>query len=136
MTSCAEFGVPREVLPEVRASSEIYGVTRGLGVLPDGIPVAGMAGDQQSALFGQACFEIGEAKCTFGTGAFLLMNTGKTPVASSHGLLTTVAWKTGDEVSLRARGECVRGRGGGSMASRRAQANQALCPTSRPWRAR
>jgi glycerol kinase len=61
--------------------------------LPDGIPIAGMAGDQQAALFGQACFAPGEAKCTYGTGAFLLMNTGEAPVASEHGLLTTAAWQ-------------------------------------------
>jgi glycerol kinase len=61
--------------------------------LPDGVPVAGMAGDQQSALFGQACFSAGTAKCTYGTGAFLLMNTGEAPVASRHGLLTTIGWR-------------------------------------------
>jgi glycerol kinase len=90
------FGVPKSVLPEVRASSEVYGVTKGLKILPDGIPVSGMAGDQQSALFGQACFSPGEAKCTYGTGAFLLMNTGDKPVASEHGLLATVGWKLKD----------------------------------------
>ena len=86
-------GVPMSVLPEVMDNSGILGETRGLGFLPDGIPVAGMAGDQQAALFGQACFEEGEAKCTFGTGAFLLVNTGHRPVASSAGLLTTVGWR-------------------------------------------
>jgi glycerol kinase len=89
--------VPRAVLPEVRNSSEIYGTTRGLKVLPDGIPVAGMAGDQQAALFGQACFEPGESKCTYGTGAFLLMNVGTEPVASKSGLLSTVAWRLDGE---------------------------------------
>ncbi len=92
----ALFHVPRAVLPTVRSSSEVYGYTAGLGVLPDGIPVAGMAGDQQAALFGQACFEVGDAKSTYGTGAFVLLNTGDAPVASSRGLLTTVAWKLGD----------------------------------------
>jgi glycerol kinase len=92
------FGVPKSVLPEIRASSEVYGTTRGVKVLPDGIPVAGIAGDQQAALFGQACFEPGEAKCTYGTGAFLLQNTGVEPVFSSRGLLTTVAWSVGGEV--------------------------------------
>jgi glycerol kinase len=92
---CALFGVPRAVLPEVRGSAEVYGLTRGCTMLPDGIPVSGMAGDQQAALFGQACFQAGESKCTYGTGAFLLMNTGATPVASKHGLLTTVAWRIG-----------------------------------------
>jgi glycerol kinase len=89
------FGVPRACLPEVRASAEVYGTTRGVPGLPDGIPVAGIAGDQQAALFGQACFAPGDAKCTYGTGAFLLMNTGSTPVPSKRGLVTTVGWKLG-----------------------------------------
>jgi glycerol kinase len=75
----------------------VYGVTKGVPAMPDGIPIAGMAGDQQAALFGQTCFDKGDAKCTYGTGAFILMNTGKTPVPSHHGLLTTVAWRLGDE---------------------------------------
>jgi glycerol kinase len=87
------FSVPRQILPEIGESSGIFGKTRGLGVLPDGIPVAGIAGDQQAALFGQTCFSIGEAKCTFGTGSFLLMNTGSQSVGSKHQMLTTVAWK-------------------------------------------
>jgi len=98
------FGVPRSVLPEIRPSSQVYGTTRGVKVLPDGIPVAGMAGDQQAALFGQACFAPGEAKCTYGTGAFLLQNTGPEPVFSSRGLLTTVAWSIGGEVSYALEG--------------------------------
>jgi len=85
--------VPAEILPEVRGSAGVYGETRGVPGLPDGIPVAGMAGDQQSALFGQACFAPGDAKATYGTGAFLLMNTGDAPVPSKHGLLTTVGWR-------------------------------------------
>ena len=85
--------VPRAVLPEVVASSGPIGQTRGVSGLPDGIPIAGIAGDQQSALFGQACFAPGDAKCTYGTGAFILMNTGDKAVASKSGLLTTVAWK-------------------------------------------
>ena len=93
------FDVPRNVLPEIRPSSQVYGTTKGIKVLPDGIPVAGMAGDQQAALFGQACFAPGEAKCTYGTGAFLLQNVGPEPVASSRGLLTTVAWDVGGEVA-------------------------------------
>jgi glycerol kinase len=92
---CALFEVPRACLPEVRSSAEVYGVTRGVPGLPDGIPVSGMAGDQQAALFGQACFEPGDAKCTYGTGAFLLMNTGQIPVPSTRGMLTTVGWKLG-----------------------------------------
>jgi glycerol kinase len=86
-------GVPRQMLPEVVASSGPLATTRGVPGLPDGIPIAGIAGDQQAALFGQACFKPGEAKCTYGTGAFILMNTGDKPVASKSGLLTTVAWK-------------------------------------------
>jgi glycerol kinase len=86
-------GVPRALLPAIVGNAEQVGVTRGVGFLPDGIPITGMAGDQQAALFGQACFEPGEAKCTYGTGAFLLMNTGTTPVPSTQGLLTTAAWR-------------------------------------------
>ena len=92
----ALFGVPREVLPRIVPSSGHIGATRGVPGLPDGIPIAGIAGDQQSALFGQACFEPGDAKATYGTGAFILMNTGDQPVPSRAGLLTTVAWKLGD----------------------------------------
>jgi glycerol kinase len=98
------FEVPRNVLPEIRPSSAVYGTTRGVKVLPDGIPVAGIAGDQQAALFGQACFSPGEAKCTYGTGAFLLQNTGPEPIFSSRGLLTTVAWGIGGEVSYALEG--------------------------------
>ena len=86
-------GVPRSILPQVVASSGTIGTTKGVPGLPDGIAIAGLAGDQQSALFGQACFAPGEAKCTFGTGAFILMNTGDRAVVSKSGLLTTVAWK-------------------------------------------
>ena len=86
-------GVPLSILPRVASSSEVYGKTRGLGFLPDGIPISGMAGDQQAALFGQACFKKGDMKCTIGTGSFLLMNTGAAPVHSQHRLLTTIAWK-------------------------------------------
>jgi glycerol kinase len=85
--------VPRSVLPRIASSAEVYGVTRGMKSLPDGIPISGMAGDQQAALFGQACFEPGESKCTYGTGAFLLMNVGTEPVASQSGLLSTVGWQ-------------------------------------------
>lgn len=85
--------IPRELLPRIAPNDEIFGHTRGLDFLPDGIPIAGLIGDQQSALFGQACFRSGEAKCTYGTGAFLLMNTGTRPVFSRHGMLTTAAWQ-------------------------------------------
>ncbi len=93
---CELLGVPMAVLPEVRGCSERYATSRDAGVLPDGIPISGMAGDQQAALFGQACFEPGDAKCTYGTGAFLLTQTGERAVASEHGLLTTVAWRIGE----------------------------------------
>jgi glycerol kinase len=96
--------VPRSVLPRIAGSAELYGLTRGMSSLPDGIPVSGMAGDQQAALFGQACFEPGESKCTYGTGAFLLMNVGPTPVASKSGLLTTVAWRIGDRTTYALEG--------------------------------
>jgi glycerol kinase len=86
-------GAPRAVLPRVVESSGPVGLTRGVPGIRDGVPIAGLAGDQQSALFGQACFTPGDAKCTYGTGAFILMNTGDRPIASHSGLLTTVAWK-------------------------------------------
>ncbi|MFT6159376.1 MAG: glycerol kinase [Myxococcota bacterium] len=90
---CALLRVPKATLPEVVDSSGIIGVTKNVGFLPDGIPVAGLIGDQQGALFGQACFDVGMAKCTYGTGAFILLNTGDTPTPSQHGMLTTVAWQ-------------------------------------------
>lgn len=101
---CALFGVPRALLPEIRPSSGLLGTTKGLRGLPDGIPIAGIAGDQQAALVGQACFTHGEAKCTYGTGAFLLINAGPKPVASKHGLLGTVAWQIGDDVAYALEG--------------------------------
>ena len=100
----ALFGVPRAVLPAIRPSAGVFGTTKGVRGLPDGIPIAGIAGDQQSALVGQACFEEGEAKCTYGTGAFLLMNAGPKKVTSRHGLLGTVAWQVGDEVAYALEG--------------------------------
>ncbi len=84
--------VPRAMMPEVRPSSEVYGEVAVAGPLK-GIPIAGMAGDQQAALFGQACFRAGMAKNTYGTGCFLLKNTGTKPVASKNNMLTTVAWQ-------------------------------------------
>ncbi len=88
--------VPAAVLPRVQASAGVFGESVELGWLPRGIPIAGIAGDQQAALFGQACYQPGTAKNTYGTGCFLLLNTGPTPVASRHGLLTTIAWRVGD----------------------------------------
>ncbi|HVV85880.1 MAG TPA: glycerol kinase GlpK [Kofleriaceae bacterium] len=101
---CALLGVDRALLPAVVPSAGVCGHTRGVPGLPDGIPIAGMAGDQQSAMFGQACFEPGDAKCTYGTGAFILMNTGGTPVASTSGLLTTVAWEIPGELAYALEG--------------------------------
>jgi len=97
-------GVPRASLPQIIDNAHDAGATSGVGFLPDGIPVAGIAGDQQSALFGQACFARGAAKSTYGTGAFVLMNTGSTPVASRHRLLTTVGWRIGGEVTYALEG--------------------------------
>lgn len=94
---CDLLVVPEVMLPAVAPSAAIYGVTRGVPGLPDGIPLAGMAGDQQAALCGQLCLEPGMAKCTYGTGAFLLMQTGAERIESRHGLLTTVAWQVGYE---------------------------------------
>ncbi|MEM8606744.1 MAG: glycerol kinase GlpK [Myxococcota bacterium] len=93
----AALHVPMALLPEVRSCSEVYARTSGVPGLVDGIPIAGMAGDQQAALFGQTCFEVGDAKCTYGTGAFLLMNVGTEVAHSENGLLTTIAWRLGDE---------------------------------------
>jgi glycerol kinase len=84
--------VPKSMLPEVRPSSEVYGKTVSYHFFGEEVPIAGIAGDQQAALFGQACFEEGMAKNTYGTGCFMLMNTGEKGVTSDHGLLTTLAW--------------------------------------------
>ena len=90
------FEIPADILPRIVPSSGILGHTRGVSGLPAGIPIAGMAGDQQAALFGQACFGTGDAKCTFGTGSFIVMNAGKEPLHSDSGLLSTVAWQLGE----------------------------------------
>ncbi|HOX55603.1 MAG TPA: glycerol kinase GlpK [Candidatus Paceibacterota bacterium] len=95
--------VPRALLPEVRSSSEVYGET-ATSLFGGAVPVAGIAGDQQAALFGQNCFTRGLAKNTYGTGCFMLMNTGPQPVASRHQLLTTVAWKTGGQTNFALEG--------------------------------
>lgn len=92
---CKDFGIPMSMLPEICSSSEIYGYGRKNGLLID-TPISGILGDQQAATFGQACFEKGMAKNTYGTGCFVLMNTGEEPVFSENGLLTTVAYKIGD----------------------------------------
>ncbi|MCX6550645.1 MAG: glycerol kinase GlpK [Acidobacteria bacterium] len=95
--------VPREVLPEVRPSSEVYG-TCSTALFGAGIPIAGIAGDQQAALFGQNCVSPGLAKNTYGTGCFMLMNTGHVPVASTRQLLTTVAWRMGRQTDFALEG--------------------------------
>ncbi|GAA4609876.1 glycerol kinase GlpK [Actinoallomurus liliacearum] len=95
----AFFDVPRAMLPEIRPSTETYG--RATRVLP-GVRIAAALGDQQAALFGQTCFAPGEAKCTYGTGSFLLLNTGTEPVRSEHGLLTTVGYQIADERAVYA----------------------------------
>lgn len=89
-------GVPRSMLPEIKSSSEVYGKVRPRGILA-GVPVAGILGDQQAATFGQACFEPGMAKNTYGTGNFVLLNTGRERVVSEHGLLTTVCYRLGEQ---------------------------------------
>ncbi len=99
----AKFDIPRSMLPEVKPSSQIYGYTDEK-LLGGRIPIGGIAGDQQAALFGQCCFEKGETKNTYGTGCFLLMNTGNQPIISENGLLTTIAASTGDEVQYALEG--------------------------------
>ncbi|MDO9269565.1 MAG: glycerol kinase GlpK [Methylobacter sp.] len=91
------FGIPASLLPTVKSSSEIYGQTRNQEI-GAGIPIAAIAGDQQAGLFGQLCINVGMAKCTYGTGSFLMMNTGSQRVASNNGLLTTIAWQIGDQI--------------------------------------
>ena len=95
----AAFDVPRACLPTIRSSSEVYGTCTGV---LEGVPLAGILGDQQAALFGQACLSSGEAKNTYGTGCFMLMNTGERPFPSTHGLLTTLGYKLGDAPAVYA----------------------------------
>jgi glycerol kinase len=92
----SEMGIPLSMLPEIRSSSEVYGHGCQAGPLP-GVPVAGILGDQQAATFGQACFEVGQAKNTYGTGNFMILNTGQEKIASKNGLLTTICYKIGDQ---------------------------------------
>jgi len=96
-------GIPRAMLPEVKDSSEVYGMST------KGVPIAGIAGDQQSALFGQACFEPGMVKNTYGTGCFMLMNTGEKAIASKNNLLTTVAWRIGGKTEYALEGSVFMG---------------------------
>jgi glycerol kinase len=94
---CRLFRVPRAMLPAIVPSTGELARTRGFAPLPDGVPITGVAGDQQAALFGQACFGPGDAKCTYGTGAFLVVNTGARRIRSRHGLLSTIAWQIAGE---------------------------------------
>lgn len=97
------FGVPKSMLPAVRSSSEVYGETAGQ-LLAHKIPIAGIAGDQQSALFGQMCIEQGMVKNTYGTGCFMLMNIGDKPILSKNNLVTTIAWKIGNKIEYALEG--------------------------------
>ncbi|TRY18080.1 glycerol kinase GlpK [Tessaracoccus rhinocerotis] len=96
-----DMGIPMSMLPEIKSSAEVYGEGRARGLLP-GVPIAGILGDQQAATFGQACFEPGMAKNTYGTGNFMLLNTGEEIVPSKNGLLTTVCYKIGDNKPIYA----------------------------------
>lgn len=96
--------VPKAMLPKVRPSSEVYAETAGYHFFGEAVPIAGAAGDQQAALFGQACFDTGMAKNTYGTGCFMLMNTGEEAVKSEHGLLTTIAWGVDGKVEYALEG--------------------------------
>ncbi|WP_110927469.1 glycerol kinase GlpK [Bacillus massiliglaciei] len=96
--------VPKSMLPEVKQSSEVYAETIDYHFFGQNIPIAGIAGDQQAALFGQACFESGMGKNTYGTGCFMLMNTGEKPVKSEHGLLTTIAWGADGKINYALEG--------------------------------
>ncbi len=97
------FGIPESMMPSVKSSSEVYGYTKTT-LFAHEVPIAGIAGDQQAALFGQMCTEPGSVKNTYGTGCFLLMNSGERPIMSSNNLLTTVAWKIGDKVNYALEG--------------------------------
>ena len=97
------FNIPESMMPQVKSSSEVYGFTKTT-LFAHEVPIAGIAGDQQAALFGQMCTEPGSVKNTYGTGCFLLMNSGERPIMSSNNLLTTVAWKIGDKVNYALEG--------------------------------
>ena len=97
------FNIPASMMPQVKSCSEVYGHTKGT-IFAYEVPIAGMAGDQQAALFGQMCTEPGSVKNTYGTGCFLLMNSGEKPIMSSNNLLTTIAWKIGDKVNYALEG--------------------------------
>lgn len=102
------FGIPENALPEVKSSSEVYGVTAD-GILSVPVPIAGIAGDQQAATFGQVCVSPGSVKCTYGTGCFIICNTGEEPVISSNNLLTTVAWQIEGKTTYALEGSIFNG---------------------------
>ena len=129
----AALGVPRTVLPEIRSSSEVYGASIGPAA---GVPIAGILGDQQAALFGQACYEAGEAKNTYGTGCFMLLNTGEKLVPSVSGLLTTVGYQLGTRrlsMPSRARSPSPEPLSSGCATT---SASSSRLPKSKPWRPR
>ena len=129
--SCARSSASRRrVLPAVKPSAGVFGETAA-GGLPAGIPVTGIAGDQQSALFGQCCLEPGMAKNTYGTGCFLLLNTGSTPIASERGLLTTVAWQLDGAVTYALEGSVFIGGRRRPVAARRARRHRHAPPRAR-----
>ncbi|MBR5273981.1 MAG: glycerol kinase GlpK [Bacteroidales bacterium] len=97
------FDIPESMMPQVKSSSEVYGYTKAT-LFAHEVPIAGIAGDQQAALFGQMCTEPGSVKNTYGTGCFMLMNSGEKPIMSSNNLLTTIAWKIGDKVNYALEG--------------------------------
>ena len=118
------FGVPRSMMPAIRSSSEVYGTAHTSSLLRE-VPIAGILGDQQAATFGQAAFDTGEAKNTYGTGNFLIFNTGEEIVHSKNGLLTTLGYKIGDAAAaLRARGLDRRDRVAGAVAARQPRPDQ------------
>jgi glycerol kinase len=103
---CGLLDIPPELLPTICPSAGVFAYTRGFGAVPDGTPIAGIAGDQHAALFGQGCFQAGDVKCTYGTGAFVLVNTGSERPVSRHGLLETLAWQLGDTPCFALEGSC------------------------------
>lgn len=104
--ACELFDVPPQVLPRIVETTGEFARTYGFEPIPDGVPITGVAGDQQAALFGQACLEPGDVKSTYGTGAFVVAHTGAVPVTSRHGLLTTVAWKIAGQTAYALEGSC------------------------------
>ena len=125
------FGIPASMMPQVKSSSEVYGATKTT-IFAHKVPIAGIAGDQQAALFGQMCVEPGSVKNTYGTGCFLLMNSGEKPITSSNNLLTTIAWKIGDKVDYALEGtSSSAGRSCSGCAT--GWGSSARRPKSKPW---